>query len=67
MLPLVALILVVHDTVGLAVPEMAEARTTVNAILEQASLQIDWHLCPAPNLGGMPPTPCVRRRQLMAP
>jgi hypothetical protein len=51
MLPLVALILIVHDTVGLAGPQIAEARTTVNAILEQAHLQTDWHLCPAPNLG----------------
>jgi hypothetical protein len=50
MLPLVALILVVHDTVGLADPEMAGARSTVNAILEQAFLEIDWHVCPAPNV-----------------
>jgi len=51
MLPLAAaLILIVHDTVGLTRPEMADARTTVNAILEQASLQAEWHVCPAPNV-----------------
>ena len=49
MLPLGALILIVHDTFGLAGPEMVAAQTTVNAILEQAFLRADWHVCPLPN------------------
>jgi hypothetical protein len=41
-------VLLVHDSFGVAAHEMDSARITVNALLRLASIQTEWHTCSAP-------------------